>query len=98
MKKLLVVFAISRQSSAFARRFHRTHHGQEVLHQESDGGQRSLRQALHRAVVRPAVLATEDGKIYKIADQDKVKRARRPQSHHHRQVDGDTITVESVKM
>jgi hypothetical protein len=44
------------------------------------------------------VLATEDGKIYQIADQDKVK------SHGGHKVtitgtmDGDTIKVQSVKM
>jgi hypothetical protein len=47
---------------------------------------------------QPLVLATEEGKVYAIADQDKVK------SHGGHKVtitgtmDGDTIKVESVKM
>jgi hypothetical protein len=46
----------------------------------------------------PAVLATEDGTIYQIANQDKVKDAAGKKVTLVGKVDKDTITVESVKM
>jgi len=45
-----------------------------------------------------AVLATEDGKIYTIANQDKIKEHAGHKVTVTGKVDGDTITVESVKM
>ncbi len=45
----------------------------------------------------PAVLATEDGKVYKIADQDKVKAEAGKKVTITGKMDGDTITVESIK-
>ncbi len=44
-----------------------------------------------------AVLATEDGKVYKIADQDKVKPEAGKKVTISGTVDGDTIKVESIK-
>ena len=46
----------------------------------------------------PAVLLTEDGKIYKIADQDKVKEHAGHKVTITGDLDGDTLKVESVKM
>ena len=46
----------------------------------------------------PAVLVTDDGKIYKIADQDKVKEAAGKKVTITGKMDNETITVESVKM
>jgi hypothetical protein len=46
----------------------------------------------------PAVLATEDGKIYAIENQDKVKEHAGHKVTVTGKVDGDKITVESVKM
>jgi hypothetical protein len=45
----------------------------------------------------PAVLATEDGKVYTIANQDKVKEVAGKKVTVTGKVDGDSITVESVK-
>jgi hypothetical protein len=45
----------------------------------------------------PAVLATEEGKIYKIADQDKVKELAGKKVTVTGKMENDTITVESVK-
>jgi nitrite reductase/ring-hydroxylating ferredoxin subunit len=45
-----------------------------------------------------AVLATEDGKIYAISNQDKVKDAAGKKVTVTGKVEGDSITVESVKM
>jgi len=46
----------------------------------------------------PAVLATEDGKVYAIANQDKVKDAAGKKVTLVGKMDKDTITVEEVKM
>ncbi len=46
----------------------------------------------------PAVLATEDGKIYQIANQDKVKDAAGKKVTVVGKLDKDTITVDEVKM
>jgi hypothetical protein len=45
-----------------------------------------------------AVLATEDGKVYAIANQDKVKEAIGKKVTLVGKIDKDTITVEDVKM
>ena len=45
-----------------------------------------------------AVLVTEEGKIYKIAEQDKVTAHAGHKVTITGKVDGDTINVESVKM
>lgn len=46
----------------------------------------------------PAVLVTADGKIYKLADQDKVVAHAGHKVTVTGTADGDTIKVESVKM
>ena len=46
----------------------------------------------------PAVLVTSEGKIYKIADQDKVVAHAGHKVTITGTADGDTIKVESVKM
>ena len=46
----------------------------------------------------PAVLVTDDGKIYKIADQDKVVAHAGHKVTITGTLDGDTIKVDSVKM
>ena len=45
----------------------------------------------------PAVLATEDGKVYKIADQDKVTTMAGKQVTITGTMKGDTISVDKVK-
>jgi hypothetical protein len=44
----------------------------------------------------PAVLATADGKIYKISNQDKVKASAGKKVTVTGKVDGDTITVDTI--
>ena len=46
----------------------------------------------------PAVLVTDEGKIYKIAEQDKVVAHAGHKVTISGTVDGDTIKVDSVKM
>ncbi len=45
----------------------------------------------------PAVLATEDGKIYTITNQDKVKSSAGKKVTVSGKVEGDSITVDSLK-
>jgi hypothetical protein len=45
----------------------------------------------------PAVLVTDDGKVYKIANQDKVLASVGTNVALMGKVSGDTITVDSVK-
>ena len=45
----------------------------------------------------PAVLVTEEGKVYAIAQQDKVKDVAGKKVTITGKAEGDTITVESVK-
>jgi Protein of unknown function (DUF5818) len=45
----------------------------------------------------PAVLVTEDGKVYSIAEQDKVKDSAGKKVTITGTMKGDTISVESVK-
>jgi hypothetical protein len=45
----------------------------------------------------PAVLATEDGKVYAISNQDKVKELAGKKVTVTGKMDGDTITVDTVK-
>ncbi len=45
----------------------------------------------------PAVLATEDGKVYSIANQDKVTALAGKKVTVSGKVDGESITVDSVK-
>ena len=96
MKKVLVVFGFA-AISAMAADVTGYHHGQELLHQEGNARQRGMRQALHRRGAA-AVLATEDGKIYAISNQDKVKDAAGKKVTVTGKVEGDSITVDSVKM
>jgi hypothetical protein len=44
----------------------------------------------------PAVLATADGKVYKISNQDKVKASAGKKVTVTGKVDGDTITVDTI--
>ena len=46
----------------------------------------------------PAVLVTDDGQVYKIADQEKVTEHAGQKVTISGKMDGDTIKVESVKM
>ena len=46
----------------------------------------------------PAVLVTDDGQVYKIADQGKVTEHAGQKVTISGKMDGDTIKVESVKM
>jgi len=44
----------------------------------------------------PAVIATEDGKVYSISNQDKVKEMAGKKVTVTGKMDGDTITVDTI--
>ena len=46
----------------------------------------------------PAVIATEDGKIYAVSNQDKVKDMAGKKVTVSGKMDGDTITVEKIEL
>jgi len=46
----------------------------------------------------PAVLATEDGKVYNISNQDKVKESAGKKVTVTGKMDGDTITVDTIAL
>jgi hypothetical protein len=46
----------------------------------------------------PAVIATEDGKIYSISNQDKVKEMAGKKVTVSGKMDGDSITVEKIDL
>jgi hypothetical protein len=46
----------------------------------------------------PAVLATEDGKVYNISNQDKVKDSAGKKVTVTGKMDGDTITVDTIAL
>jgi hypothetical protein len=46
----------------------------------------------------PAVIATEDGKIYSISNQDKVKEMAGKKVTVTGKMDGDTITVDTIAL
>jgi hypothetical protein len=46
----------------------------------------------------PAVIATEDGKIYSVSNQDKVKEMAGKKVTVSGKVEGDTITVEKIEL
>ena len=46
----------------------------------------------------PAMLATEDGKIYAISNQDKVKELAGKKVNVSGKMDGDSITVDKIEL
>jgi Protein of unknown function (DUF5818) len=46
----------------------------------------------------PAVIATEDGKVYAVSNQDKVKDLAGKKVNVSGKLDGDTITVEKIEL
>ena len=95
MKKLLVVFGFAALSAMAADvtgyvidkkcASNKAMHGNEDCAKRCIGGG------------QPAVLATEDGKVYAIANQDKVKDVAGKKVTVSGKVEGESITVETVK-
>lgn len=96
MKKLAVVFAFA-SISALAADFTGT-----IVDEKCSGNKAMVGNAACSAKCikggSPAVLVSEEGKVYKIADQDKVVAHAGHKVTITGTVDGDTIKVDSVKM
>ena len=96
MKKLLSVFALLLQLVRWPRTGPATSWIRTVQARRRCGATKPAPQSCIKRGA-PAVFVTEDGKIYKIADQDKVKADAGKKVTITGKMDGDTITVDSVK-
>jgi len=99
MKKLLAVFAVSMGLSVCASAADVTGYIVDKncsTNKAMLGDEACAKRCLERG--GSAVIATADGKIYQIADQDKVKPVAGKKVTLTGKIDGETITVESVKV
>ncbi len=96
MKKLFVVFALAAISAMAAEWTGYIVDKGCSTKKEMLGDEACAKRCIGRGA--PAVLATEDGKVYAIANQDKVKEQAGKKVTVTGKLDKDTITVEEVKM
>ena len=96
MKRLLAVFALATVSGMAA------DWTGYIIDQSCSGKKEMLGNvAFAQSCIKrgsPAVLVTDDGKIFKIADQDKVTEHAGQKVTITGKMDGDSIKVDSVKM
>jgi hypothetical protein len=96
MKRLLAVFALATVSGMAA-------DWTGYIIDQACAGKKEMRGnvACAQSCIKrgsPAVLVTDEGQIYKIADQDKVKEHAGQKVTITGKMEGDTIKVDSVKM
>ena len=96
MKKLLVVFALAGMSAMAADWTGYIIDKSCASKKEMWGNEGCAKACIKRG--DPAVFVTEDGTIYQVSNQDKVKDHAGHKVTISGKMDGDTITVESVKM
>ena len=96
MKKLLVVFALAGMSAMAADWTGYIIDKSCASKKEMWGNEACAKNCMKRG--DPAVFVTEDGTIYQVSNQDKVKDHAGQKVTISGKVDGTTITVESVKM
>jgi hypothetical protein len=96
MKKLLVVFGFAAASMFAADVTGYIVDKNCSTNKAMLGNEECAKRCLGRGA--PAVLATEDGKVYTIENQDKVKEHAGHKVTVTGKVDGEKIKVESVKM
>jgi len=96
MKKLLVVLGLATMSAMAADVTGYIVDKNCSTKKEMLGDEACAKRCMGRGA--PAVLATEDGKIYTITNQDKVKDAAGKKVTVTGKIDKDAITVDSVKM
>lgn len=94
MKKLLAVFALCAASGVAADWTGYIIDKSCASKKDMWGDEACAKRCIGRG--SPAVLVTEDGKIYNVANQDKVKESAGKKVTVTGKIDGDTITVESV--
>jgi hypothetical protein len=95
VKKALVVFGLAAMSAMAADVTGYVVDKNCASKKEMLGDEACAKRCIGRGA--PAVLATEDGKIYTISNQDKVKDVAGKKVTVTGKVDGDSITVDSVK-
>jgi len=95
MKKLLAVFGLAAISAMAADVTGYIIDKNCASKKEMFGNEACAQACIKRG--SPAVLATEDGKIYSISNQDKVKDVAGKKVTVTGKVDGESITVDSVK-
>lgn len=95
MKKLLVVFGLAAMSAMAADVTGYIVDKNCASKKEMLGNEACAASCIKRG--SPAVLATEDGKVYTIANQDKVTALAGKKVTVSGKVDGESITVDSVK-
>jgi hypothetical protein len=95
MKKLLVVFGLAAISAMAADVTGYIVDKNCASKKEMLGNEACAQSCIKRG--SPAVLATEDGKVYTIANQDKVTSLAGKKVTVSGKVDGESITVDSVK-
>ncbi|HLK64912.1 MAG TPA: DUF5818 domain-containing protein [Bryobacteraceae bacterium] len=96
MKKLALVFGLAAMSAMAADFTGYIVDKNCASKKEMLGDEACAKRCIGRGAA--AVLATEDGKIYQIANQDKVKDAAGKKVTLVGKADKDTITVDEVKM
>ena len=96
MKKVLVVFGLAAISAMAADVTGYIVDKNCAGKKEMLGNEACAKSCMGRGA--PAVLATEEGKIYTITNQDKVKEHAGHKVTVTGKVEGDAITVDSVKM
>jgi hypothetical protein len=95
VKKALVVFGLAAMSAMAADVTGYVVDKNCASKKEMLGDEACAKRCIGRGA--PAVLATEDGKIYTISNQDKVKDVAGKKVTVTGKVEGDSITVDSVK-
>jgi len=94
MKKLLAVFAMCAASAMAADWTGYIIDKSCSSKNEMWGDEACAKRCIARG--SPAVLVTEDGKIYNVANQEKVKESAGKKVTITGKIDGDTITVETL--
>ena len=95
MKKLLVVFGFAAISAMAADWTGYVIDKNCASKKEMWGNEACAQSCIKRGAA--AVFVTEDGKIYQVANQDKVKESAGKKVSISGKMEGDTITVDSVK-
>jgi Protein of unknown function (DUF5818) len=95
VKKALVVFGLAAMSAMAADVTGYVIDKNCASKKEMLGDEACAKRCMGRGA--PAVLATEDGKIYTISNQDKIKDLAGKKVTVTGKVDGESITVDSVK-
>jgi len=96
MRKVLAVFALCASSALAADVTGYVVDKNCASKKEMLGDEACAKRCIERGT--PAVIATEDGKIYAVSNQDKVKDMAGKKVTVSGKVDGDSITVEKIEL